>query len=49
MTTMVDVFDYDAPLGPLGRLADVLFFERYLERLLAERGRVIEHMAEAGR
>ncbi len=32
-----DRFDYTSPLGPLGRLADGLFLQRYMERLLRER------------
>lgn len=46
-TRMTDVFDYTAPLGWLGKLADVLFLERYLHRLLEERNEVIRRLAEA--
>jgi len=46
-TRMTDVFDYTAPLGLLGRLADVLFLERYMRRLLEERNEVIRRLAEA--
>ena len=45
-TRMTDVFDYTAPLGVLGRLADVLFLERYMRRLLEERNEVIRSLAE---
>ena len=48
-TVMVDIFDYTAPLGPLGRLADALFLRAYMARLLAERNRVIKAAAESGR
>ena len=34
---MIDMFDYAAPLGPLGRLAEALFLDRYMRRLLVER------------
>ena len=37
-TRMIDTIDLRAPLGPLGRLAEWLFLDRYLLRLL--RGRV---------
>ena len=47
-TRMTDVFDYTAPLGWLGVLADVLFLERYLRRLLEERNEVIRSLAENG-
>src|SRR5262249_33807978 len=33
-TEMRDVFDFESPLGPLGRLADALVLERYLRSLL---------------
>ena len=45
-TRMTDVFDYVAPLGVLGRLADRLFLERYMLRLLEERNAAIKRMAE---
>ena len=47
ITTMNDRFDYKSPLGLLGRLADVLFLERYMERLLRERADVIRLAAES--
>jgi hypothetical protein len=43
---MRDVFDYDSPLGWLGRFADVLFLERYVTRFLEKRSRVIQAAAE---
>lgn len=46
-TEMRDRFDYTAPFGPLGRLADALFLERYMRRLLEERNRVIRSAAES--
>jgi ligand-binding SRPBCC domain-containing protein len=47
-TTMNDIFDYVAPLGPIGRLADWLFLERYMRGLLEARNQVIRRLAEAG-
>ena len=38
---------YTSPLGLLGDLADVLFLERYMRRLLEERNAVIRRMAES--
>ena len=48
VTTMTDRFEYKSPLGFLGRLADVLFLERYMEHLLRTRAEVIRLAAEAG-
>ena len=47
-TVMTDTFDYTAPLGLLGRLADGVFLKRYMRRLLARRNEVIRQVAEAG-
>jgi len=47
-TAMKDVFVYEAPLGPLGRLADRLFLTAYMRRLLSERNAVIKRTAETG-
>jgi len=46
-TTMQDVFDYTAPCGVLGRLADVLFLEKYMAKLLEQRNRRIKQVAES--
>jgi ligand-binding SRPBCC domain-containing protein len=46
-TEMRDEFDYASPLGPLGRLADVLVLERYLQRLLSTRNQEIKRVAES--
>lgn len=46
-TEMRDVFDYDAPLGPLGALAERLFLGAYLRRFLARRNQVIKRVAES--
>jgi ligand-binding SRPBCC domain-containing protein len=43
---MKDVFDYVAPLGPIGRLADWLFLKSYMRRLLETRNDIIKHLAE---
>jgi len=47
-TVMRDVLEYTAPLGPLGRLADWLFLERYMRRFLLERNGYLKRVAEAG-
>jgi ligand-binding SRPBCC domain-containing protein len=48
VTTMTDVFIYKAPMGLFGRLADALFLENYMKRLLTTRAEVICSLAEAG-
>ncbi|HEY8076044.1 MAG TPA: SRPBCC family protein [Labilithrix sp.] len=46
-TTMIDTFTYRAPLGPLGRVADVLFLERHMRRFLVERANALREALEA--
>lgn len=45
-TLMTDVLVFAAPLGVLGRIAEVLVLRRYMARLLAARARVIKSAAE---
>ncbi|MBS2018039.1 MAG: SRPBCC family protein [Deltaproteobacteria bacterium] len=40
-----DVFDFDAPLGPLGWIAERAFLERYMRRFLEVRMRILEDLA----
>jgi hypothetical protein len=47
ITTMKDVFDYGAPLGVAGQIANVLFLKSYLRRFLRQRGIVIRAAAES--
>jgi ligand-binding SRPBCC domain-containing protein len=46
-TLMRERFDYHAPLGILGRVAERLFLTRYMRRFLAERMDVIRRVAES--
>ena len=46
-TEMVDIFDYTSPLGPLGKLADLLFLRRYMTRLLRDRNAYLKREAES--
>jgi ligand-binding SRPBCC domain-containing protein len=48
-TLMLDRFAYRSPLGPLGDLADWLFLERYMRRLLTKRTAYLKQAAEAPR
>lgn len=45
-TEMIDVFDFAAPLGPLGRLAEQLFLRAYMDRLLRARAAILKRLAE---
>ena len=46
-TLMRDVFDFAAPLGVLGRLAERLFLARYMRRFLSARLRGLKLLAES--
>ena len=46
-TLMRDRFDYAAPLWILGKVADVLFLEKYMTEFLLERNRMIKAIAES--
>jgi len=45
-THMIDVFDYDSPLGILGVMADKLFLEKYMTTFLSQRNELIKEMVE---
>jgi ligand-binding SRPBCC domain-containing protein len=45
-TIMKDVFDYDSPFGFLGSIADALFLQNYLMKLLKTRNKLIKAIAE---
>ncbi len=45
-TKVVDQFDFDAPWGPLGRLAELSFLTRYMRGFLTRRALSIKRMAE---
>ena len=47
-TLVRDVFDYDAPLGPLGSLAETLFLTAYMRSFLLRRMHELKAMAESG-
>ena len=46
-TKMIDVFDFDAPLGFLGKIAESLFLTKYLKKFLEERNICIKNAAES--
>ena len=47
LTVMRDVLEFQAPLGPLGRIAEVAFLKRYLTQLLIHRNATIKLEAES--
>lgn len=47
VTVVSDVFDFQAPLGPLGWIAERVLLRRYMTRLLEERNRVVKEAAES--
>jgi len=47
VTKMEDVFDYQSPMGILGKIADYLFLERYMRNLLVKRNLMIKQVAES--
>lgn len=46
-TEMKDVFCFEAPLGMLGRLAELTFLRRYMQSLLRERNDALKRIAES--
>lgn len=46
-TRVRDLFDFDAPVGWLGHLANAAFLTRYMRRLLRARNLVIKRVAES--
>ena len=47
-TLMVDRFEFESPLGILGRIADRLFLFAYMRRFLVRRNQVLKTLAESG-
>lgn len=44
---VIDDVDYASPLGPLGKLADALYLERYMTQFLIRHNAQFKRMAEA--
>ena len=43
---MRDVFTFESPLGVLGKIANVLFLERYMRQFLQQRNAFLQQKAE---
>ena len=48
VTTMIDDWHHRSPLGPLGKLADLVVLDRYMRRMLEVRNALLAKEAEAG-
>lgn len=46
-TLLKDVFDFDSPLGILGKIADFLFVESHMREMLEARNALIKRIAES--
>jgi ligand-binding SRPBCC domain-containing protein len=46
-TVMLDRFDFQSPLGPLGRIVDRLFLAGYLRRFIVKRNAILKQTAES--
>lgn len=46
-TVMRDRFEFVAPFGFLGRLAEAMFLRGYMEKFLIERGQILKRTAES--
>jgi ligand-binding SRPBCC domain-containing protein len=47
-TTMLDVLEFESPLGPLGRIVDKVFLAGYMRRFISKRGNELKRLAEEG-
>ncbi|WP_077212490.1 SRPBCC family protein [Bacillus dakarensis] len=45
-TLMIDTFEYKAPFGPVGMIADKLFLEKYMTDFIISRARELKKIAE---
>ena len=43
----MDHFNYESPLGVLGKLADSLFLKKYMTDLLVKRNSIVKDFAES--
>ncbi len=46
-TLMIDILNYESPLGVFGKIADKLFLEQYMKSLLEKRNETIKAFAES--
>ncbi|MFZ4929481.1 SRPBCC family protein [Chryseobacterium sp. Mn2064] len=48
-TLMIDIFEFESPLGIIGRFFNKIFLTHYLEKFLLERNALIKSTAEASK
>jgi ligand-binding SRPBCC domain-containing protein len=46
-TMMTDRFEFESPLGILGKIVELLFLRRYMQRFLGRRNQVLKNLAES--
>ena len=46
-TIMNDVFEFESPLGFLGKIAEVLFLKKYMKNFLAKKNQTLKEVAES--
>lgn len=47
MTVMIDIFEFESPLGMIGRFFNHIFLKNYMRNFLLERNELIKTTAEA--
>ncbi|MFN8019939.1 MAG: SRPBCC family protein [Acidimicrobiales bacterium] len=45
-TLMIDIIDFTSPVGPAGRIVDLVILERYMAKLIKERNEFLKTAAE---
>jgi ligand-binding SRPBCC domain-containing protein len=45
-TLMIDLFSFESPYGTIGKIANYIFLQRYLRKLLERRNKAIKEFAE---
>lgn len=48
-TIMIDLFHFESPYGMIGRFFNIIFFTRYMKKLLEHRNNLIKEIAETGK
>jgi len=45
-TIMIDIVEFESPYGSFGKIANMVFLKKYIERFLTKRNNVIKEYAE---
>lgn len=45
-TIMIDIVEFESPYGFIGKMSNILFLKKYIERFLTKRNDVIKEYAE---